>query len=92
VEATSTSTCAGTAGTTTVSYLAVGSTVLINGPTPVAPNTRIPLAGGGSLVLNEQSAVAGVDRGLTVNAVHVSALGVVDVVVGKVRTDVVSCP
>jgi len=92
VEASSTSTCAATAGTTTIAYLAVGPTVLIDGPTQVAPNTRVPLPAGGSLVLNEQAPVAGVDRGLTVNAVHVSVLGLVDIVVDKVRSDVVNCP
>jgi hypothetical protein len=68
-KSTSTTTCAGSSGTTTIDYLAVGSTVVIAVPTQVAPNTTINV-GVVKLVLNEQLSFSTPDKGLTVNAVH----------------------
>ena len=58
------------------------------GGVPITPNTRIGLAGGAQLVVNEQIPVARADVGLTVNAIHLTALGgLVDVVVGSATSD-----
>jgi hypothetical protein len=94
VQSTSTTTCAGSTGTTTIAYLAVGGTVVIASPTSIPPNTGISIAGL-TLVLNEQIPVTGPDTGLTVNAVHVSAsvLGLVqaNVVVASSESDIGGC-
>jgi hypothetical protein len=90
VQSQSTTSCAGSAGTTTIAYLSVGGVVVIAQPTPIAPNTKISVAGV-SLVLNEQTPVPG---GLTVNAVHVSVTGVVtlNVVLASATSDIHNCP
>jgi Ice-binding-like len=71
IQSTSTTTCGGSTGSTTIAFLQVGSTVVIASPTNIAPNTGITVAGI-SLVLNEQLPVTGPDEGLIVNAVHIS--------------------
>jgi hypothetical protein len=95
VQATSTTSCAGSAGAVTIAYLKVGSTVLISVPTTVRPNTRLS-AGAATVVLNEQLPFSTPDRGLTVNAVHVSvgsrALAGADVVLGSAESDIGNCP
>jgi Ice-binding-like len=95
VRSTSTTTCAGSTGTTIIDYLKVGSTVVIAVPTTVAPNTQINV-GVVSLTLNEQIHFTVPDDGLTVNAVHVkvNALGVAktDVVVASSESDIGNCP
>jgi hypothetical protein len=95
VASTSTTTCAGSSGTTTIAYLKVGSTVVISKPTNIAPNTRVTV-GVVSLVLNEQIPFSSPDAGLTVNAVHVAVnvLGLVtlDVVVASSESDISNCP
>jgi hypothetical protein len=59
---------------------------------PTAPNSVINLAGGGKLVIDEQLPVPGADFGLTVNAVHLTALGgLVDVVVASSTSDAHNC-
>jgi hypothetical protein len=95
VASTSTTTCAGSSGTTTIAFLQVGSVVVISQPTAIAPNTRIAV-GSVSLVLNEQIPVVGPDTGLTVNAVHLSvnALGLAqtNVIVASSESDIGNCP
>ena len=94
VQSTSTTTCAGSSGSTTIAYLKVGSTVVISQPTNIAPNTRISV-GIVSLVLNEQIPFSTPDDGLTVNAVHVrvNVLGLVtaNVVVASSESDIGGC-
>ena len=94
VQSTSTTTCAGSSGTTTIAYLKVGSTVVIAKPTAIAPNTTVNV-GIVKLVLNEQTAFSTPDDGLTVNAVHVTVnvLGVVtaNVVVASSESDIGNC-
>jgi hypothetical protein len=94
VASTSRTTCAGSSGTTTISYLAVGGTVVIASPTNVPPNTGMTVAGI-TLVLNEQIPVTGPDRGLTVNAVHIAAtvlgLAQANVVVASSESDIGGC-
>jgi hypothetical protein len=95
VKSTSTTTCGGSAGTTTIDFLQVGSTVVIAVPTQVAPNTTINV-GVVKLVLNEQIPFSTSDKGLTVNAVHatVNAAGLakVDVIVASSKSDIGNCP
>jgi len=95
VQSSSTTTCAGSSGTTTIAFLQVGGTVVIAKPTAIAPNTTINV-GVVSLVLNEQIPVTGPDKGLTVNAVHikVNALGAakVDMILASSESDIGNCP
>ncbi|MFE0155990.1 choice-of-anchor P family protein [Nonomuraea sp. NPDC059007] len=95
VRATSTSTCAlGTytasaSGTTTLGSLTIGG---VSHPVAsIAPNTVIR-AGVATITLNEQRPVAGTSAGMLVNAVHVSAPAVADVVVSSARSGVHNCP
>jgi ice-binding like protein len=94
VKSTSTTTCAGSSGTTTIAYLKVGSTVVIAQPTSIAPNTTINV-GIVKLVLNEQIPFSTPDDGLTVNAVHVlvNVVGTVtaDVVIASSESDIANC-
>jgi hypothetical protein len=95
VQSSSTTSCAGSAGSTTIDYLQVGTTVVIAQRTQVAPNTAITV-GLVSLILNEQIFFTIPDDGLTVNAVHVKAnvLGLtkVDVIVASSESDIQGCP
>jgi hypothetical protein len=90
VQSESRTTCAGSSGTTTIAYLAVGGVVVISKPTPITPNTKLSVLGV-SLTLDEQTPVTG---GLTVNAVHVSVIGLVnlDVVLASSTSDIHNCP
>jgi hypothetical protein len=95
VKSTSTTTCAGSAGTTTIDYLKVGSVVVIAQRTVVAPNTRVTV-GAVSLVLNEQIPFNTPDKGLTVNAVHVTVnvpnVVTANIVVASSESDIGNCP
>jgi hypothetical protein len=94
VRSTSTTTCAGSSGTTTIAYLKVGATVVIAQPTNIAPNTTVNV-GVVKLVLNEQIPFTTPDAGLTVNAVHVivNVLGGVtaDVIIASSESDIGGC-
>ena len=63
--------------------------------TTVAPNTGVTV-GVVSLVLNEQIPFTSPDKGLTVNAIHLSVnalgLAVVNVVVASSESDISHCP
>ena len=95
MQTTSTTTCAGSSGTTTIAYLKVGSTVVIAQPTNIAPNTQVNV-GVVRLALNEQIPFSTPDDGLTVNAVHlvVNVLGAVkaNVVIASSESDIGNCP
>ncbi len=95
VNSSSTTTCAGSAGTTTIAFLKVGSTVVIAEPTTIQPNTAVDV-GVVKLVLNEQTPFSTPDKGLTVNAVHVTvdALGLArtNVVLASSESDIGNCP
>jgi hypothetical protein len=95
VKSTSTTTCAGSTGSTTIASLKVGGTVVIAEPTAIAPNTTVNV-GVVKLVLNEQVPFSSPDAGLTVNAVHitVNALGLAktNVVLASSESDVGNCP
>jgi hypothetical protein len=95
VTSTSTSTCGGSTGTSTIDFLAIGNDVVISAPTQVAPNTTIN-DGAVKLVLNQQIPSTSPDGGLTVNAVHATLrpLGLVkvDVVVASSVSHIGNCP
>ncbi|MEU8194926.1 vWA domain-containing protein [Microbispora amethystogenes] len=95
VNSSSTTTCAGSTGTTTIAFLKVGGTVVIAEPTTIQPNTAIDV-GVVNLVLNEQKSFSTPDKGLTVNAVHVTvdALGLAktNVVLASSESDIGNCP
>jgi uncharacterized repeat protein (TIGR01451 family)/fimbrial isopeptide formation D2 family protein len=74
IDTSSTTTCAGSVGTTSIAYLAVGSLVLINNPggVMVTPNTVITVTSGVTITLNEQLPInSGGDHGLTVNGIDI---------------------
>ncbi|MCW2877517.1 MAG: hypothetical protein JWQ95_1617 [Sphaerisporangium sp.] len=91
----STTTCAGSTGTTTIAFLKVGNTVVIAEPTNIQPNTTVNV-GVVKLVLNEQTPITTPDNGLTVNAVHITvdALGLAktNVVLASSESDIGNCP
>lgn len=89
VQSASNTTCAGSTGSVTVASISVAG-VPLNIALHPAPNTTINVAGI-TLVLNEQIPVAGADQGLTVNAVHVKALGLLDVVLASSTSDIHNC-
>ena len=93
VKSTSTTTCAGSTGTTTIAYLKVGNTVVATAN--VAPNSHVTVDGV-NLVLNEQISIGGPDRGLTVNAIHltvnVPGLAQTDIIVASSESDIGNCP
>lgn len=90
VQSTSTTSCTGATGTATIASLQVGGLTLVPRPTAVAPNTVINL-GLMRVVLNEQLAVSGADKGLTVNAVHITGL-FGDVVFASTTSAIHNCP
>jgi hypothetical protein len=93
VKSTSTTTCAGSTGTTTIASLKVGNTVVATAN--VSPNTHVTVDGV-SLVLNEQIPVGGPDTGLTVNAIHVTVnvpgLAQTNIIVASSESDIGNCP
>ena len=89
VQSSSVSTCSGSAGAASVASIVVGG-VPVNLDLHPAPNTTISVLGI-TLVLNEQVPEAGADHGLTVNAVHIKALGLLDVVIASSTSDIHSC-
>ncbi|MEO3891963.1 vWA domain-containing protein [Nonomuraea sp. B5E05] len=95
IKSSSTTTCAGSSGTTTIAFLKVGNTVVIAEPTKIEPNTTVNV-GVVKLVLNEQTPFTTPDTGLTVNAVHitVNALGLAktNVVLASSESDIGNCP
>ncbi|WP_264295118.1 vWA domain-containing protein [Microbispora sitophila] len=95
IKSSSTTTCAGSTGATTIAFLKVGNTVVIAEPTNVQPNTGVNV-GVVKLVLNEQTPFTTPDKGLTVNAVHVTvdALGLAktNVVLASSESDIGNCP
>lgn len=89
VNSSSQTTCAGSTGSVTITSITVGGVPVNVGLHP-GPNTTVNVLGV-TLVLNEQTPVAGADQGLTVNAVHVKALGLLDVVLASATSDAHNC-
>jgi hypothetical protein len=90
LQSTATASCATATGSTTISFLQVGNTVLIPSPTPISPNTIINL-GLVQAVLNEQRQDPTADRGVTVNAVHLFSRGLVDLVLASSTAGMHGC-
>lgn len=84
VTATSTSTCEASTGTTDLKLSIAGTPVTV----PDTPNYAIDLGAGAKLVVNEQVKTA---NGLTVNALHVSALGGADVLIASSTSGAHNC-
>jgi len=92
VQSASGTSCAGSAGATTIASLKIGSTVLLASPTKIAPNTTINL-GILKIVLNQQIPITGAEKGLTVNAIHITALnGAINLIVASSSSDIGNCP
>jgi hypothetical protein len=89
VQSSSVSTCGGSTGDTSVTSITVGG-IPVNVNLHPAPNTTISILGI-ILVLNEQVPEAGADHGLTVNAVHIKAAGLLDVVLASSTSDIHNC-
>ena len=89
VQTSSTTNCAGSAGDTVVTSISVGG-VPVNVNLHPGPNTTVSVLGV-TLIFNEQTAVPGADQGLTVNAVHIKALGLLDVVLASSTSDIHNC-
>jgi hypothetical protein len=89
VQASSHTTCGGSSGQVTVTSISVGG-IPVNIALHPGPNTTVSVLGI-TLVLNEQLPVPGADQGLTVNTVHVEALGLLDVVLASATSDIHNC-
>jgi hypothetical protein len=89
VQSSSKTSCGGSNGEVTITQITVGG-IRLNVDIHPAPNTTINILGI-TLILNEQIPVPGADQGLTVNAVHVKALGLLDVVLASATSDIHNC-
>jgi hypothetical protein len=89
VSASSSSTCSGAVGTTTLASLRVGAISLPVNPPPNTVVFNTPFL---RIVVNEQTPVAGASHGLVVNAVHIHAPGLMDVIVSSAESDIHNCP
>lgn len=89
VQTTSNTSCAGSSGDAVVTSISVGG-VPVNVNVHPGPNTTISVLGV-TLIFNEQTPVPGADQGLTVNAVHIKALGLLDVVLASATSDIHNC-
>jgi hypothetical protein len=89
VQSTSHTGCTGSSGDTSIASISVGG-VPVNISVHPGPNTTVNVLGI-TLVLNEQIPVPGADQGLTVNAVHIKALGLLDVVIASSTSDIHNC-
>jgi hypothetical protein len=89
VQSSSKTACDGSHGDATVTQIIVGG-IRLNIDLHPAPNTTINILGV-TLILNEQVPVPGADQGLTVNAVHIKALGLLDVVLASSTSDIHNC-
>ncbi|WP_433190404.1 choice-of-anchor P family protein [Actinoallomurus sp. CA-150999] len=89
IKATSTSRCTAASGSVTAATLSIGGVPVT---IPTAPNSKIDLPGVGRLTVNEQIPLNGADAGLTVNGLHLTALGnAVDVVIASATSDAHNC-
>jgi hypothetical protein len=88
VQSASQTTCTGSVGSVTIVSLTVnGVPVIVHSP---GPNTTMHLLGI-TFVLNEQLPVPGADHGLTVNAVHITIPGTLDLILSSATSDIHDC-
>jgi uncharacterized repeat protein (TIGR01451 family) len=95
LESQSSTTCTGSSGSVTIAYLRIGSTVLINKPTTVNPNT-VFVVGPVTLTLNQQTAFnIGGDRGLKVTGlavnVNLGATAQANLTIANSTSDIIGC-
>ncbi len=88
VTSSSTSTCTAATGTSTFSSFSIGGFSVAVG---TAPNQTITL-GTMTITFNEQLPIAGADKGLIVNALHVTVPGLYDIVIAHAESDIHGCP
>ena len=89
VQTTSTTSCSGSSGDAVITSISVGG-IPVNVNVHPGPNTTVSVLGV-TLIFNEQTPVPGADQGLTVNAVHIKALGLLDVVLASSTSDIHNC-
>jgi hypothetical protein len=77
-------------GSSTVNSISVGG-IPVNVAQNPAPNTTVSVLGI-TLVFNEQAPVTGASQGVHVNAVHIEAPGLLDVVIASSSSGVEVCP
>src|SRR5262249_52138081 len=89
IKATSASRCTAASGSVAIASLSIGGVPVT---VPSAPNSKIALPGVGTLTVNEQVPVSGADAGLTVNGLHLDALGgTANLVIGSATSDAHNC-
>lgn len=92
VQSASTTSCAGSAGSASIVSLKVGNTVVITRQIP-RPNYTVTV-GVLTIVMNQQIPFnTQGDRGLTVNAIHITGLnGAINLIVASATSDIGNCP
>jgi hypothetical protein len=96
VQAFSSTSCAGSSGSTTIASLKIGSKNVLPSPTPIKPNTTINV-GILKVVLNQQIPIKGSEKGLTVNAIHITSTSnlhpnLINLIVASASSDIGNCP
>ncbi len=89
VQSSSTTNCSGSTGSVTIGSVTVGG-IPVNVNLHPGANTTVTVLGI-TLTFNEQTPVTGADQGLTVTAVHINALGLLNVVIGSSSSDIGNC-
>lgn len=89
VESSSVTNCSGSTGNVTIASVTVAG-IPVNVNVHPGANTTISVLGV-TLTFNEQIPVTGPDKGLTVNAVHINALGLLNVVIASSTSDIGNC-
>lgn len=89
VSSSSQTSCSGSTGDTTIASATVGG-IPVNVNLHPGPNTTVNVLGV-KITFNEQVPVTSTDKGLTVNAVHIDALGLLNVVVASSTSDIAGC-
>lgn len=89
VQSVSETTCSGSSGSANIASVTVGG-IPVNVNVHPGANTTVSVLGV-TLIFNEQVPLTGPDAGLTVNAVHIKALGLLDVVVASSTSDIGNC-
>jgi hypothetical protein len=89
VQSSSQTSCSGSTGDATIASVTIGG-IPVNVDVHPGPNTTVTVLGV-TLTFNEQIPVTGTDKGLTVNAVHINALGLLNVVLASSTSDIAGC-